>query len=140
MQQRSGFLIRFIDIGLIVLFGFLAISDIESFSRIDMPGSSQDQTTEDPQEMTMLTVEIAPNGRFTVIERESERVPCRGVDLNTFESCLTEVVQRHRQNNRQAVVLIQPDDASIVQHTVDVLDICDRHGIPKNINKSELKL
>lgn len=140
MQRRSGFLIRFIDIGLIVLFGFLIISDIDSFSQIDMPGSDQDRTDEDPQEMTFVTVEVTAEGTFTVIDRASGDVPCQDVDREALETCLVEVDAQQRQEGRRAVVLVEPAEASIVQHTVDVLDICDRHGILKNINANELKL
>ena len=139
-MQRSSFLIRFIDIGLIILFGFITISDIDTYSRIDMPGSDQSNTSDDPQEMTLVTVEIAPGGRFTVVERASETLPCQDVDRDGLEECLVNVRDRLRQEGQQAVVLVEPDERSIVQHTVDVLDICDRHGILKNINASELKL
>lgn len=140
MQRRSGFLIRFIDIGLIVLFGFLIISDIDAFSQINMPGSDQDRTAEDPQQMTFVTVEVAPEGAFTVVDRASGDVPCQGVDREALEECLVAVDRQQREAGRRAVVLVEPAEASIVQHTVDVLDICDRHGILKNINASELKL
>lgn len=140
MRSNSGFLIRFIDIGLIVLFGFLIISDIDSFTYIDMPGSSQNQTAEDPQKMSMVTVRISNDNTFTVVARESQRVPCRGVDREALEDCLVEVDRSLKRQGRRAVVLVEPSEASIVQRTVDVLDICDRHGILKNINVSELKL
>ena len=38
-MATRGFLIRFIDIGLIVLFGFLMISDIDTMSRVDLAGA-----------------------------------------------------------------------------------------------------
>ncbi len=139
-MQRSSFLIRFIDIGLIILFGFITISDIDTYSRIDMPGSDQSSTSDDPQQMTLVTVEIAPGGVFTVVERASETVSCQDVDRDGLEECLVNVRDRLQQAGEQAVVLVEPDERSIVQHTVDVLDICDRHGILKNINASELKL
>ena len=139
-MQRSSFLIRFIDIGLIILFGFITISDIDTYSRIDMPGSDQSTTSDDPKQMTLVTVEIAPGGVFTVVERASETVPCQDVDRDGLEECLVNVRDRLQQAGEQAVVLVEPDERSIVQHTVDVLDICDRHGILKNINASELKL
>ena len=35
-MASRGFLIRFIDIGLIVLFGFLMISEIENATRVEL--------------------------------------------------------------------------------------------------------
>ena len=41
-MASRGFLIRFIDIGLIVLFGFLMISEIDASSRVDLAGADAD--------------------------------------------------------------------------------------------------
>lgn len=139
-MKNSGFLLRFIDIGLIILFGFLIISDINSFTYIDMPGSSQNKTATDPQEMTFVSVSISPRNMFTVEVRESGRVPCSNVEKGGLEECLVEVESSLSRQGQRAIVLVQPSEASMVQRTVDVLDICDKHGILKNINVSGLKL
>ncbi|QXD15902.1 biopolymer transporter ExbD [Rhodocaloribacter litoris] len=141
IPRGSGFLLRFIDIGLIILFGFLMITDIQIFSQIKMPGRAEDATVPDAQRLSFVTVEILPGGRFTVVEREREEVFCHNVTaLDRLEACLVAVRDALRQRDRQPVVLINPARGSIVQHTVDVLDICDRNGILKNINREAIKL
>lgn len=140
MLSRGGFLIRFIDIGLIILMGFIWISDISAFSHINMPSKSQKEATENKMEMVFLDVRVAKGGLFTVVNQDSKNVPCQQVDRKALESCLNTVDQTLRQNKQRPVVLIKPDKASAVQHTVDVLDICDRLGIPKNIYNRELRL
>ena len=90
--------------------------------------------------MTFVTVQISADNLFTVVARESGRVPCQNVGPEALEECLVEVDRNLKREGRRAVILVQPSEASIVQRTVDVLDICDRHGILKNINVSELKL
>ena len=45
-MTSRGFLIRFIDIGLILLFGFVMISDIESLSQVELSPESSAQEAE----------------------------------------------------------------------------------------------
>ena len=139
-MRSSGFLIRFIDIGLIVLFGFLWISDIDTYSRIDMPGSQPSQPQSETSEISYLRVQIEPGGIFTVISQETSGALCRDVGLQALESCLVDARDNLQSEGRRTVVLVEPSESSIVQHTVDVLDVCDRHGISKNINARELEL
>lgn len=141
IPRGSGFLLRFIDIGLIILFGFLMITDIQIFSQIKMPGRAEDAASPDVQQLTFVTVEVLPGGQFTVVDREQKQVFCyRITALDQLESCMISMRDALRQRGRQPVVLINPARGSIVQHTVDVLDICDRNGILKNINREAIKL
>ncbi len=53
-----------------------------------------------------------------------------------LETLTTELVARHRVHTEvgtETVVLIQPDPASPVQFTVDVMDVCDRLGLVKSL-------
>lgn len=72
-MATRGFLIRFIDIGLIVLFGFLMISDIEASSRVELAGSEEaaEEAPEPEEDRAFVVVEITPGGTFVVGERVS---------------------------------------------------------------------
>ncbi len=74
-MATRGFLIRFIDIGLIVLFGFLMISDIEASSRVDLGGATEaaEEPTETPEDQGFVLVEIAADGSFIVSEATGTR-------------------------------------------------------------------
>jgi len=133
-----GFLIRFIDIGLIVLFGFLMISDIDALSRVDLAGARQEvaepaEVSED-DERGFVAVDILPDGRFLLSDpRDPES---RVVGAATIETLTVELVSRqrlHADAGTETVVLIQPDPASPVQFTVDVMDVCDRLGLVKSL-------
>ena len=139
-MKRPGFLLRFIDIGLIILFGFLVISDIDVFSHIDMPSDDEDEVTEEQLEMAFISVEIFFGEEFTASDIETEQVLCERVSLAGLEECLVDMRAQYEEQGMQPVVLIEPEDDSIVQSTIDVLDVCDRHGIARNINVSELEL
>lgn len=74
-MATRGFLIRFIDIGLIVLFGFLMISDIEASSRVDLGGATEEveEPRETPDDQGFVLVEIAADGSFIVSESTRNR-------------------------------------------------------------------
>jgi biopolymer transport protein ExbD len=136
-MASRGFLIRFIDIGLIVLFGFLMISDIESLSRVDLAGAQQqeiDEPAEDPDERAFIIVEVAPDGRFGISDPAA---PEAGFVVAANAESLTQELRARRDANDAAaletIVLIQPDLASAVQFTVDAMDVCDRLSIAKSL-------
>jgi len=139
MLNRSGFLIRFIDIGLILLLGFLWISDISTFAQIEMPDDEEEQSTEQTDTF-FLKVQVLKAGEFTLVEMGSQDVLCSDVSRSQLEKCLRTARDRIQSEEERPVVLIEPIKASAVQHTVDVMDICDRIGIPKSISKRQLQL
>jgi len=139
-MNDAGFLIRFIDIGLIILFGFIWVSDITTFTHIDMSGDEQEQQTQKNERLAILEVQVKRGGLFAVTNQESGAIECENVRRDELQSCLSRADQELAQRNKRAVVLINPSEASAVQHTVDVLDVCQRLGIPKNINKDPLQL
>lgn len=165
-MASRGFLIRFIDIGLIVLFGFLMISDIEATSRVELAGGGEEieqPEAERAEDRAYLIVEIGPEGAFRVTdmgvagltgaepedeggagepEDESGGEPSEAAEdptvvVVTDVEALTDVLSAGRADHRaaglQTVVLIQPHPSSIVQHTVDVMDVCDRLSLPKSL-------
>lgn len=139
-MHNSGFLVRFIDIGLIILFGFIWVSDISTFSHIDMSGDEQEQQSEQTEKITILRVQVAQRGIYSVKNQQTDAVECSEVNQTVLERCLDRASGEVTERGRRAVVLIDPSRESAVQHTVNVLDICQRLGIPKNINKKPLQL
>lgn len=139
-MKNTGFLVRFIDIGLIILFGFIWVSDISTFSHIDMSGNEKDQQSEQTEEITILRVQVDRGGDYSVLNQQTETPECNNVSTAELERCLVRSTEEVTQRGRRAVVLIEPSEESAVQHTVNVLDICQRLGIPKNINKKPLQL
>ena len=136
-MASRGFLIRFIDIGLIVLFGFLMISDIESSSRVELADASEapeEEVEPEEEERRFVLVEILPSGAYSVSDpAEPEVAPVEHVDAEALTEELRRRRAAHRELGVQTVVLIQPDPASLVQRTVDVMDACDRLGVAKSL-------
>lgn len=143
-MATRGFLIRFIDIGLIVLFGFLMISDIEASSRVELAesaGDEEEMVTALEERRAILVVEIGPDGAFTLTDQEAgeEAIPIRiaGVAraeaLDALSRWLMATSAAHGTRGLESVVVIRPHPASWVQSTVDVMDACDRLSLTKSL-------
>ena len=72
-MTSRGFLIRFIDIGLIVLFGFIMISEIEYVSQVDLaqPTPEEQEEPDPDDEPAFVTVRIDPDGSFVIVDPAS---------------------------------------------------------------------
>lgn len=139
-MASRGFLIRFIDIGLIVLFGFLMISDIDASSRVDLAGAAPEseplEAPPEEDERSFIVVEIDPDGRFVVYEPSVTGAAGEAMVMDSPDALAVALAARsaiHEASGSETVVLIEPSPASLVQRTVDVMDVCDRIGLPKSL-------
>lgn len=136
-MASRGFLIRFIDIGLIVLFGFLMISDIEAASRVELadsrPDAQDDAAREEEGARAFVLVEIGGDGVFRVSDPAGEEVPTPVLGSRALEVELERRMREHAILEFETVILIQPEPASVVQLTVDAMDVADRLGASKSL-------
>lgn len=135
-MATRGFLIRFIDIGLIVLFGFLMISDIEASSRVELAsaGGEEEVVPEDPDDRRLIFVTVMPDGAFALSESDT-LAPGPGIVRGSaaLAGALTLRRGAHEAAGAETVVVIQPDPDSPVQFTVDVMDVADRLSLAKSL-------
>ncbi|MEX0686880.1 MAG: biopolymer transporter ExbD [Balneolales bacterium] len=131
-MKKSSFLIRFIDIGLILLFGFVIISDITVRSQIVLPGS-ENSISEETQNH-LLFLEIMEGNRYQITETKTQLVYQEALGLQELEELLTAIQHEKENQDGLVTVVIHPTDEATMQQLVDVLDICDRVGLPNNIN------
>ncbi len=129
-MTKGGIIIRLIDVALIILFGFIAISDIKVRAQIKLPSDKQESESKTKQEI--IFVEIGLEGSFII--KKEETILAQTADLEELERSLIRLYEDYKSQGSEVVVLIKPHKDSIIQRTVDVLDICERHQIPKNIN------
>ncbi len=135
-MHRRGYLLRFIDLGLIILFGFLMISDITVISQITLPGKS-DEPAELPadESQVFLGVSIDKDGRYQVVNL-ADKSPLH-VNINSAEELqfvLSTIDDQNKAEGKVLNILIEPAPESHMQKLVDVLDVCERLAIQKNIN------
>ena len=132
-MKKSSFLIRFIDIGLILLFGFVIISDLTIRSQIVLPGHD-DHPEQTETDSMLLLVEIGEDHQFQVTEIETQLAYDEVDSLSELEELLLFIRNDKLEDGIEVAAVIHPDENATMQQLIDVLDICDRIGLPKNIN------
>lgn len=135
MITRNGLIIRLIDIALIILFGFIAISDIKVNAQIKLPSPVRDETSE--SQNLFLRVKIYSQEKFEIIENQ---IIHKIDSLQVLEEKLFALYETYKKQNTALHVLIEPQSGSIIQSTIDVLDICSKLNITKNIAYDYAKL
>jgi len=133
-MSKGGLIIRLIDVALILLLGFIAISDIRVKAQIKLPSPGEEEALE--QAPQLIFVVITEQG--FAINYNVKTIPID--NLKVLESQLLQIRGELLEKKIKMVVLIEPHEESIIQKTVDILDLCERHNIPKNINYQSLEL
>lgn len=124
-MSKGGFLLRFVDVVLILLFGFIVISDIDEDSQIVLPESTETEQS-DAELFDVLYIGITSDGTF-FDERENISFATSG-DLRTY-------MQSHKQRfNENAKVRIRANYDTQASYTIEVASICDELGIKKSID------
>ncbi|MDZ7290205.1 MAG: biopolymer transporter ExbD [candidate division KSB1 bacterium] len=118
---------RLIDVALNILMAFIAVSRLKT-DHIELPsGSDLNQSVRNVREMTVRIFKDA----FEIEERG------RRISLQTLpelEASLANLQLDSQQGGQTLTVNISTQRATIIQKLVDVLDICERHKIQKNLN------
>ena len=134
-------IIRLIDIVLIVLFGFITISDIDIKAGLSLPAKKKKKVTMMVEKRPKIPVyvEVDKGEIFWVFTTSKNRVRQKGI--RALEDYVKKIqVQTLRKENKNIAVIIKPNEMSPIQSTIDVLDMCDRNEIPKNIARKSLAL
>jgi len=135
--NTGGIIIRLIDVAMIILFGFIAISDVKVRAQIKLPAEDKEQLETEEDEPVVVFVKVDPYDGF-LIERD-DAVLHSTTEVAELEAQLSELFKTTVTAGRKLVVLIEPHEDSMIQHTVDVLDICERNTIPFNINYDSMQ-
>mgnify|MGYP006293137649 CR=1 FL=1 len=138
-MRKNTFLIRFIDIGLILLFGFIVISDITIRSQIELPGSDPAPPSDD-RLPHFITVQIAGNQRYQLYDPQNEILLAAYENLDLLEDALVQYRNQIQNEGKTVFALIELDDNIQMQSFIEILDLCDKIGIPKNVNEETLRL
>jgi len=125
--NNRRFMIRLIDIALIILFGFIAISGLKT-EYVNLPSGSNSQVTKQwPHEATLHIY-----GNYFVLQDTDREEKLR--NLQDLEVMMIEVNNYYLQKQYKFVIKIEPHKSSIMQSLIDVFDICQRNNIDKNLN------
>lgn len=133
---RSGLIIRLIDVVLIILLGFLGITDFEIKSQIKLPSAVDRGQDEIKQQFIFL--DIKSDNQFELIDGQNTIKEVKGKEA--LEKVIVQLNNYYLQNYKQMILVIEPGVETMIQTTVDVMDICEKHQIFKNLSYSQVEL
>ncbi|MCU0644620.1 MAG: biopolymer transporter ExbD [bacterium] len=133
---RGGTIIRLIDVVLIILLGFLGITDFEIKSQIKLPSTFNSGQQEIKQHFIFVTVKGDSSFELVVENNRIEHIQGIGI----LEQFLIRLNYQYHQELKQMVVVIEPDLETKIQTTVDVMDVCEKHQILKSLSYSQIGL
>jgi biopolymer transport protein ExbD len=127
-RAASGLIIRLIDVVLILLFGFIAISEISKKSKIDLPESEAVPTTA-PDREVVVYIGILPDGRYLVEDETAV--------IDDATSLMRYVIQKQSELNRRNIrmrVRVRANYDSEVRYAFTVVNICQDTKIPVGLD------
>lgn len=110
-------LIVFIDLGFVLLVGFLILTETAPRSNVALPGDAEEASVS-MSELTVFNIHFNEEGRFWV-ENGTHQF-CDLGDVELLESC----VQGVAQNYAGGVFVLVPAGLATVQQFVSLLDMC----------------
>jgi biopolymer transport protein ExbD len=128
MISQGGIVIRLIDVVLILLFGFISISEISSKSLVNLPKSSQTKYSL-PDNENLLIIGIMSDGQY-LIENENELLS----DFKALKFYIVTKNDENIQNKIETRVRIRSNWDTPIKHTLALANLCDFLGIPKGID------
>jgi biopolymer transport protein ExbD len=121
-MRGSGFIVRFVDVVLILLFGFISISSIRE-TQIDLPKSTE--TPAPPPELEeVLFVAIRADGMFLVEDERSE--------IQSPDALYGFIAERLATMGPIPVkVQIRASHDTPMRYLIDAAQVCDALGVAK---------
>lgn len=142
-MKGGGTIIRLIDIVMILLLGFLSISDIVHKKEIKLPSGKKKPTNTRKHQLTRIRIQVIESDTtidslrmappkeksqeflvYKILEDErAKRV--RNLDL------LSDEFGRLKSSYDSLLIIINPDSNSIVQGTINLIDLCRRYQLKR---------
>jgi len=124
-MERPGYILRFVDVVLILLFGFISISSIES-TDIELPESTETKILA-PDREEVIFVGVQQDGSF-LVEDETRTIPgLRGLQAYLLQK---------RDSYEKGVpikVRIRCSKTAPMQYLMRAASLCDELGLRKSI-------
>lgn len=128
MKKRSGLLIRLIDVVLILLFGFISISQVEKRSRIDLPVSTETLHSR-PDRENLIRVAVAPlqPGEWGFLVENETRL------LKDARALQHYLIQKSAFFQGDVRVKIYAEAGSPMRYTMLAADLCEHLQLKKSL-------
>jgi biopolymer transport protein ExbD len=126
-MSKGGLIIRLIDVVLILLLGFIGISDFTVKTQVKLPQGANESNTP-VEKKVVVFVRILKNQTYEIEDGKQKLMNV--AELKEVEEKLVELQNEHGN----LVAIIEPDLDTMIQLTIDLIDICEKNNIQKSIN------
>lgn len=116
MEDRSDLLV-FIDLGFVLLVGFLILTETAPRVNVVLPEEVKN-TTAPEEELNVLNLRFDGSSNFTV--DDGKDIICDSEGLVELASCMNKQID--------ATFVLIPEGSAPVQYLVTLLDLCKRHN------------
>ena len=127
-MSKGNLMIRMIDIVFILLFGFIAVSQISTAEELVPPKSSEAEESA-PEGTEVLLVEVRNNGTYAISDRQMTFSR-----LAQLKAYLAGAAREARAKDVQLGVRIRASWDSPVEYGLQVAKACSELGIPKGLD------
>ena len=127
-RLRSDLIIRLIDVVLILLFGFIAISEVSKKSKIKL-AESHAVPTASPDKESVVYIGILPDHRF-LVENETQVIA-------KPDALARYIVQKRNQfsaQNKRLRIRVRANHDTEVKYAFTVVNICQEMHIPVGLD------
>lgn len=152
-MSKGGLIVRLIDVVLLLLLGFLLISDIVHKEQIKLPGpTGTRRNLTEKSEILPIDVHVVEGDTILAdVDPETEyslkklgQLYCyyliyqedRIYHIRTIDK-LEEHLVIAQATYDSVSVIINPHPNSIIQGTINLIDICRRHGLKRKFKYNE---
>ena len=129
-MNSSGLIIRLIDVVLILLLGFIGISDFTIKTEIKLPQGAKHGN--DAVKKQAVFIRIDENKHYKIDAGDDNIKDF--LKIKQVENELLKLRVQFRKENIDMVVVIDPHLDTIIQTTVNLLDVCEKYNIAKSIH------
>ena len=119
MRRAHGFLLRFIDLGLLLLMAFLVVAELNPTHQESLPGNpGQPEAAE-----VSATYELMFDADFDLRLKSAanDRILCRATEMDVLVSCM--------KKQPPGRFVLTPDGRASVQQLVGLMDMCERQRL-----------
>ncbi|MDE2671483.1 MAG: hypothetical protein OXI04_02980 [Bacteroidota bacterium] len=117
MKRSSGHLLRFIDLGLLLLLAFLSVAELNPTFQVQLPGKSKTS-----EEAAVARVVFDRDWNGSVQRLDNSQVLCQTASIAALEACMAQQASLR--------FLLAPVKEATVQQVVTLLDFCTAAALP----------
>ena len=128
IKRKSGLVVRLIDVVLILLFGFISISQIDDASMVDLPISSETKLST-PDTENLIPISIYHRGRnqwIYLVENETK-------SLSNIDAVHLYLKNKQRFYKRDIRVKIYSESMAPIKYTMQLTDLCEQLNPKKSL-------